>query len=88
MEFTKLEENVAFGDLDNFEEESSTKECNVTPTKVELKLPSVKSTAIVLFNHRANDVKAIIVKIQQVHTSNLSWESVKSCSPSACPVIS
>ena len=82
-----MEENVAFGDLDNFEEEFLTKECNVTPTKVELKLPSVKSTAIVLFNHRTNDVKTIIVKIQQVHTSHLSWESVESRLPSACPVI-
>ena len=87
MEFTKLEENVVFGDLDNFEEEFSTKECNVTPIKVELKLPSVKSTAIILFNHRTNDVQTIVVKIQQVHTSHLSWESVKSRSPSACPVI-
>jgi hypothetical protein len=89
VEFTKLEENVAFGDLDNFDEEFSTRECNVTPAKVELKLSSVKSTAyttIILFHHCTNDVKTIIVKIQQVHTSHLSWESVKSRLPISLPL--
>ena len=60
-----------------------TKECIVTPTKVELKLPNLKSTAIILFQHCTNDVKTIIVKIQEVHTSHLSWESIKSRLPRA-----